>query len=171
MGLFDKFFVQEELSESAKGGARESLNAQQSMPNHDEVNISGDAADDILKNALAHLEGKGTTIYTLKDLIASLPTGVNKDSILGVLAVTKISVSEIKQDADERISILQSAEEKLQEKLSSDISRFEAEIKECQNRIEENRKNRANAESLLREFQMAKTKVTDEIKSILSTIE
>ncbi len=172
MGLFDKLFVQEELSESAKGGARESLKAQQSMPNHEEeVSVSGDAADDILKNALAPLEGKAVTIYTLRDLTATMPTGVKKDSILGVLKVTKISESEIKQDADARISILEATERKLQERIASDISVLESEIKECQDRIEINRKNKENAEALLREFQMAKAKMTDEIKSILSTIE
>ena len=172
MGLFDKLFVQEELNVSAEGGAREGLKAQHNMPNYEEeVQVSGEAADDILKNVLAPLAEKAVTIYTLRDLTATMPTGVKKDSILGVLNVTKISVSEIKADADARISILEATEKKLQEKLASDISKFDADIKECQDRIEEARKDKANAETLLREFQMAKSKMTDEIKSILSTIE
>lgn len=171
MGLFDKLFVQEELKVSAEGGARESLNSQHNVPNYEEVQVSGNAADDILKNVLTPLEEKDVTIYTLRDLTATMPTGVKKDSILGVLSVTKISVSEIKADADARIDLLEAAEKKLQEKLASDIAKFDSEIKECQDRIEENRKNKANAEALLREFQMAKSKMTDEIKAILSTIE
>lgn len=173
MGLFDKLFVPEESpNESSKGGTQEAAKAQENVQSYDEkVNISGSAAEDIMKNALAPLEGSATTVYTLKDLVATLPTGVKKDSILGVLAVTKISVEEIRRDANERISILQSVEKKLQEKVAGDISGFEAEIKSAENLIEENRKKKADAESLLREFQLLKSKTTDEVKSILATIE
>lgn len=173
MGLLDKLFVPEESpDESAKGGTREVLEAQKDVQSYDEkVNISGSAAEDIMKNALAPLEGNATTVYTLKNLVETLPTGVKKDSILGVLSVTKISVEEIRKDANERINILQTVEKKLQEKVAGDISGFEAEIKEAENRIEENRKKKADAEALLREFQLLKSKTTDEVKSILATIE
>lgn len=173
MGLFDKLFVpEEEFPEEVKGGAREGPTVQQNVPNYDEkLNISGSAAEDIMKNALAALEGRETTVYTLQNLVSTLPTGVKKDSILGVLDVTKISVEEIQRDAQERISILGSVEKKLQEKVAADISKFEAEIKDAENQIEENRKKKAEAEALLREFQMLKSKTTDEVKSILTTIE
>ena len=173
MKLWDKLFeAEEEVPEEVKGGAREGPTVQQNVPNYDEkLNISGSAAEDIMKNALAALEGRETTVYTLQNLVSTLPTGVKKDSILGVLAVTKISVEEIQRDAQERISILESVEKKLQEKVAADISKFEAEIKDAENQIEENRKKKADAESLLREFQMLKSKTTDEVKSILTTIE
>ena len=173
MGLLDKLFVSDEgPSESEKGGTREVLQAQENVQSYDEkVNISGSAAEEIIKNALAPLEGNATTVYTLRDLVSTLPTGVKKDSILGVLSVTKISVEEIQKDANERINILQSVERKLQEKVAGDISEFEAEIKSAENKIEENRKKKADAEALLREFQLLKSKTTDEVKSILATIE
>ena len=172
MGFLDKFFVPEESpDESVKGGTRELLKAQ-NVPNYDEkVNISGNAAEEILKNALAPLEGKQTTIYTLKELVAQFPTGTKKEHILGVMKVAKVSEEEIKADAQERINILQATEKKLQEKVTGDISQFDAEIKEAENKIEENRKKKAEAEELLRNFKLLESKTIDEVKNILSTIE
>lgn len=177
MGLLDKLFVQEEEKpkKNEKGDDRSIVEVQKDEAIYDEkaekVNISENAAGDILRNALASLEGKEPTVYTLRELISALPTGAQKDAILGVLAVTKVSVEVIKQDGQERISILNSVEKRLQEKISADVLQFEAAIKEAENQIEENRKRKADAEELLRNFQLLKSEKLDEIKNILATIE
>ena len=174
MGLLDRLFEPEKQPiENVKGGTRENLEAQ---PNYDDeeekdVNITGNAAEEIFKNAMASLEGRQTTIYTLKDLVATLPPGVKKEAILGVLEVTKVSAEEIQKDGQDRLSLLESAEAKLQKNVNGDIQKLEAEIKEAENLIEENRKKKAVAEELLRNFRLLKSKTSDEIKSILSTIE
>lgn len=177
MGVFDRLFVQEEENTKGheKGGNREVVEAQQNEPNYaletEKVDVSGSAAEDILKNALAPLEGKEPTVYTLKELVSALPPGSKKEAILGVLSVTRVSVEAIKQDGQKRIGILDSVEKKLQKKVSEDISQFESEIKEAENRIEENRRKKAESEDLLRKFQLLKSEKTDEVKDILATIE
>ena len=131
MGFFDRLFEPEgKTVEREEGGTREVPVAQETVLNYEEkVNISGSAAEDILKNALASLEGRETTIYTLQQLVSTLPTGVKKESILGVLAVTKVPMEAIQQDAQERIALLQATEKKLQEKITADTARFEKKRK------------------------------------------
>ena len=172
MGFFDRLFEPEgKTVEREEGGTREVPVAQETVLNYEEkVNISGSAAEDILKNALASLEGRETTIYTLQQLVSTLPTGVKKESILGVLAVTKVPMEAIQQDAQERIALLQATEKKLQEKITADTARFEAEIKEAENRIEQNRNQKAEAEALLREFQLLMSKMMYEVNCMLANI-
>ena len=116
---FEKFLfeqVPEESKVNEEGGEREIAVAQENVQNYDE--ISGTAAEEILNNALKSLEGREITVYTLKDLISTLPTGVKKEAILGVLAVTKVSVEDIQKDGHERIEILNSIVLNLRQKLN-----------------------------------------------------
>lgn len=172
MGLFDKLFEpsNEPKNAAVNGGAREGVVTPQSVTQIPTVSVTGSAAEEILANALKGFEGRETTIYTLKDLVSSMPAGSKKESILGVLAVTKISVEEITKDADERVSVLDATEKKLQENVAAEITQLEKEIEEAQNLIEKNREKKAKAEALVREFQKLKSEKTDEIKNILTSI-
>ena len=172
MGLFDKLFEPANTipNSAVKGGSRESLVTPQSVTQQPKVDVSGSAAEEILAKALNGFEGRETTIYTLKDLVATMPAGSKKDAILGVLAVTKISVEEIKKDADERVSILDATEKQLQDKIDAEIAQLEKEIEEAQNLIEKNREKKAKAEALVREFKKLKSEKFDEIKNILTSI-
>ena len=191
MGIFDKLFeTVEEPKDGAKGGARQGLDAQEpktkgATTETKAVNISdsviedvsadvsesaGSAAEAILKNALEPLRGNANTVYTLQQLVSKLPAGSTKENILGVMQVTNIPVEEILNDGQARIDILQATESKLQSKVTEDISRFDAEVKEYQKLIADNQKRKADAEELLRQFQMAKSKTIDEINGILTSI-
>lgn len=173
MGFLDKFLEPEERKlkvETEEGGERQAL--ENTLPNNDtQVQISGKGAEEILHNALISLEDREVTIYTLQDLVSTVPPGTDKESILGILSVTKIPVEEIKKDAQERLTLLTNAESQLQHKVQNDVRSFEEQIKEAQLQIEENRKKKADAEELLRSFQLLKSKTADEIKNILLTIE
>lgn len=173
MGFMDRFLEPEERKlkvETVEGGERQAL--ENTLPSNDkQVQISGKGAEEILHNALTSLEDREVTIYTLQNLVSTLPTGINKEAILGILNVTKIPVEEIKKDAQERLTLLTNAETQLQHKVQNDVRSFEEQIKEAQLQIEENRKKKADAEELLRSFQLLKSKTADEIKNILSTIE
>lgn len=183
MSFFDKLFepVEENSTPKVKGGPREELITDELIPNQNEAAIaSGNAAGgpvsesgakEIIKNAFASLEGKATTIYTLRELVSTLPAGTGKEQILGVLSVTKVSVDEIKEDAETRIEILESKEGQMQQKIADEIARLEAKIKSAEETIQESRKNKADAEALLREFKSEKSAVITEIKNIISTIE
>ena len=171
MGLFDKLFEPNEVPNAAvKGGSRESVITPQSVTQMPTVSVTGSAAEEILANALKGFEGRETTIFTLKDLVATMPAGSKKEAILGVLAVTKISVEEIRRDAEERISVLDATEKKLQENVEAENARLEEEIKNAQNLIEANREKQAKGETLVREFKKLKSEKTDEVKNILTNI-
>ena len=177
MSWLDKLFVQEEPKENSipnvKGGSREEvidpLIVAQPVQTETE-SISGNGAKELIKNALAPLEGKEATVYTLRDLIAKLPSGTGKEQILGILDVTGISADEIKADAEERIEILDSKEIQINEKFTAEIAKLDAEIKAAEESIAINRKNKADVEALLRDFASEKSATITEIKNIMASI-
>ncbi len=174
MGFFEKLWeTTSDPKETTKGGIREQLEKAPLSEPTDKVNvsISGNAAEEIIRNAMKHLDEKPVSIYTLKELVATLPVGANKETILGVMKVARISAKEIQQDGQERLEILQSLEENLKNKVKEDISNFEAEIQKAEACIEDNRQKKEAAKELLRTFQMLKSKEADEISSSLQTIQ
>ncbi len=177
MSFWDKFFEPQEAEQNSiknvKGGSREEVIDPHIVDQPIQVeaeSVSESGAKEIIKKSLAHLEGKEATVYTLRDLIAKLPSGTAKEQILGILDVTGISADEIKADAEERIKILDSKEIQINETFTAEIASIDAEIKAAEESIANNRKKKADVEALLREFASEKSATITEIKNIIATI-
>lgn len=170
--FMDKFYESEDILEKEGGQRKETTIKKTSNTEKPEpVKVSGKGAEEIIQKALAQLEGKETTVYKLRDIVEKLPTGTQKESILAILEVTNISVADIREDAETRISLLDSMQDRLSAKVKADVDSFEKAIKEAEKEIQDNRAKKLEAEELLRNFNLLKAQKIDEVKNILATIE
>lgn len=181
MSFFDRLFVEENEPQTKKAGTRAVVpNAKGSMPTPSEsverVEASSDvttgkSAKTVIDNALKTFEGRTVTIYTLENLVKTLPKGTTSESIKGVLKVTGVSEDDIRSDASERIAVLTETLKDLQSKVAADVNRFNTQIKEAETTIETAKNNKSAAEQLLNQVQYLVSQEKNKIDSIMSAIQ
>lgn len=105
-----------------------------------DVEISSD--ENIVEDIFSQndLSDKSDSIYTVQALIATLPpemTTVKKQAtVSGILAVSGKSVSSLLDDAQNRLDILQAAQEKIISTRSAEIENANADIESLKGAIE-----------------------------------
>lgn len=168
MGLFDKLFV--ENGNVNKDIAPDAIPVVK-PPSIDvpEPDIKS-GAEQIIEGALNQFDDRKVTYLTLSNLVSNLPQGSTREMILGVLAATGISIEEIFRDADDRLEAISVTQQKLQEKVRSDVEDFGNQIVDLKARIAELESKSKQATNLMNDVNSFSNTKKNEINKIMDNV-
>lgn len=149
MSLFDKLFVDTDIVKS-KATIPVTLTPEAKVLNIEiaEPDIKS-SAEQILESALSQFNDRKITYLTLANLVSNLPHGSTRETILGILTATGIPIEEIFHDADDRLEVISTTQQKLQEKVRMDVEDFGNQVADLKARIAELESKSKQAANLL----------------------
>lgn len=171
MGLFDRLFVDADTTKSKITEVSAVLSPEARLPSVDVPEPdTKSGAKQILESALNQFNDRKVTYLTLANLVSNLPQGSTRETILGVLSATGLSIEEIFKDADDRLDAISVTQQKLQEKVKSDVDDFGNQVVDLKAKIAELESKAKQATKLLSDVDTLANIQKTEINKIMNNV-